>query len=168
MTVSEWYPVRFSVIFEKLYRMSAATWIGDARRLFLNDYCAAGFHRALEEEDNAVHTHLRQLASITLALLVTAGTIRAGDVYVQTNLVTNDQSVTQAQQTDPNLIDPWGVSFSSGSPIWVSNQGAGPVGSGTSTVYKLTGNTSTGPLLTVPIPNQGAPPQVTRMVRRAR
>jgi uncharacterized protein (TIGR03118 family) len=101
----------------------------------------------------------RRFAMMMFALLVSVGTARAGDVYLQTNLVTNDQSVTQAQQTDPNLINPWGVSFSTGSPLWVSNQGAGtgPGANGTanSTVYGLTGNSSSPTLLTVQIPNLG-------------
>ncbi len=101
-----------------------------------------------------MHTFVCRLASITLSLLLAVGTARAGGVYVQTNLVSNNQSVVQAQQTDPNLINPWGVSFSTTSPLWVSNQG-----SGTSTVYKLTGTTSSPTLLTVAIPNSGnAPP----------
>ena len=105
----------------------------------------------------------RRLAMMMLALLVTAGSTRGGDVFIQTNLVTNDQSVTQAQQTDPNLINPWGVSFSTTSPIWVSDQGAGTGpganGAANSTVYSLTGNSSSPPLLTVQIPNLAmAPP----------
>ena len=67
-------------------------------------------------------------------------------VYVQTNLVTNDQNVVRAQQTDRNLINLWGLSFSTVSPLWVSNQG-----SRTATVYQLTGNTSSPTLLTVGI-----------------
>ena len=101
-----------------------------------------------------MHTFVCRVASITFSLLLAVGTTRAGDVYVQTNLVTNDQNVVKAQQTDPNLINPWGFSFSTGSPLWVSNQG-----SGTATVYKLTGNTSSKNLLTVGVPNLGnAPP----------
>jgi uncharacterized protein (TIGR03118 family) len=38
---------------------------------------------------------------------------------------------------DTNLIDPWGVAFSTTSPLWVSNQG-----SGTATFYKVTDTTS--------------------------
>jgi hypothetical protein len=94
-----------------------------------------------------MHTFVCRLASITFSVLFAVGTTRAGDVYVQTNLVTNDQSVVKAQQTDPNLINPWGVSFSTGSPLWVSNQG-----SRTATVYQLTGNTGSPTLLTVGIP----------------
>ena len=37
-----------------------------------------------------MHTLICRLASITLTLLLAAGTARAGDVYVQTNLVSND------------------------------------------------------------------------------
>jgi uncharacterized protein (TIGR03118 family) len=43
--------------------------------------------------------------------------------FTQTNLV-SDGFVT-APTIDPNLINPWGVSFSSTSPFWVSDNGAG-------------------------------------------
>ncbi len=38
-------------------------------------------------------------------------------VFTQTNLVTS--------ATDPDLINPWGISFSSSSPFWVSDNGTG-------------------------------------------
>ena len=100
-----------------------------------------------------MRTFVSRLISASLALLVAAGTARAGAIYVQTNLVTSNQSVVQAQQTDPNLINPWGMAFSTTSPLWVSNQG-----SGNATVYKLTGTSSSPTLLTVPIPNLGGAP----------
>ena len=84
-----------------------------------------------------MRTFVSRLISAGLALLVAAGTARAGAIYVQTNLVTNNQSVVQSEQTDPNLINPWGMAFSTTSPLWVSNQG-----SGDATVYKLTGTSS--------------------------
>jgi uncharacterized protein (TIGR03118 family) len=41
----------------------------------------------------------------------------------QTVFVSN---VSGAQQiTDPNLVDPWGIAFSSGSPAWIANTGTG-------------------------------------------
>jgi uncharacterized protein (TIGR03118 family) len=43
--------------------------------------------------------------------------------FTQTNLV-SDGSIPAAV-TDPNLINPWGVSFSPTSPIWVSDDGTG-------------------------------------------
>ncbi|HEY1942129.1 MAG TPA: TIGR03118 family protein [Roseiarcus sp.] len=46
-----------------------------------------------------------------------------GNRYAQTNLV-SDGSVPAAT-IDPNLINPWGVSFSPTSPYWVSDNGTG-------------------------------------------
>ena len=52
--------------------------------------------------------------------------------YTQTNLVSDQPGV--APTTDPSLVNPWGLSRSSGSPWWVSNNGTG-----TSTLYNGTG-----------------------------
>lgn len=46
-----------------------------------------------------------------------------GQLYNQTNLVSNTSGV--APVTDPDLINPWGVSRGSGSPWWVSDNGTG-------------------------------------------
>jgi uncharacterized protein (TIGR03118 family) len=45
------------------------------------------------------------------------------NAYVQHNLVADLPGV--ADVTDPNLVDPWGVSESSGSPFWISDNGTG-------------------------------------------
>src|SRR5580658_8261011 len=45
------------------------------------------------------------------------------NVYLQHNLVSNVPGL--ADITDPNLIDPWGMSFSATSPFWISNHGKG-------------------------------------------
>jgi len=61
-----------------------------------------------------------------LVLTVTLGVVvpvQAGPTFVQTNLVTNDQTVNAAKITDTNLVNAWGVSHSSGSPFWVSDNG---------------------------------------------
>jgi uncharacterized protein (TIGR03118 family) len=100
-----------------------------------------------------MRTVVGRLVSTSLTLVCAIGTVRGGDIYVQTNLVTSNQSVVAAQQTDTNLINPWGMSFSSSSPLWVSGQG-----SGNATVYRLTGANSSPNLLTVPIPNLGGAP----------
>jgi uncharacterized protein (TIGR03118 family) len=47
----------------------------------------------------------------------------APPTFTQTNLI-SDGSVP-AQQTDPNLINPWGVSYSPTSPFWISDNGTG-------------------------------------------
>ncbi len=41
-------------------------------------------------------------------------------LYLQTNLVSDIQGM--ANFTDPNLKDPWGISFSATSPFWISDQ----------------------------------------------
>jgi uncharacterized protein (TIGR03118 family) len=81
------------------------------------------------------------------------GTARAGEGYVQTNLVTNNQSLVTAQQTDPNLQGTWGLSFSTGSPLWVSNQAGG-----TATLYNLSVTPPTVEGLVVSVANQGGAP----------
>ncbi|MGP0065170.1 MAG: TIGR03118 family protein [Isosphaeraceae bacterium] len=107
-----------------------------------------------------MHKILRRFASITCALVIAAGTARAGDVYVQTNLVSN--GTVPNTVTDSNLIGAWGLSFSTTSPIWISDQAANVNGSGASTVYKVSDTqppSSSGALLTVGVANQGnAPP----------
>src|SRR4029450_11490927 len=69
--------------------------------------------------------HLRSVLAGLFALVVLApGGAVAG--YVQTDLVTS--------ATDPDLINPWGISFSATSPFWVSDNGTGKA-----TLYNSTG-----------------------------
>lgn len=91
------------------------------------------------------------LCATTAAILVSSFPARAGSFAV-TNLVTDDPSINQAQITDPNLVNPWGVSFSPTSPFWVSNNGTG-----TSTLYSVGPATGlvTKQGLTVSIPGEG-------------
>jgi uncharacterized protein (TIGR03118 family) len=72
--------------------------------------------------------------------------------YLQTNLVSDVPGL--AQVTDPNLTNPWGVSFSSTSPFWVSNQGTN-----TSTLYAVTPNSVSAIPLVVGIPTTSSGPQ---------
>ena len=69
-----------------------------------------------------------------LALLLTAAArpAVAGGGYQVTNLVSNTPGV--AAVTDPNLVNPWGISSSSSGPFWVSNNGTN-----TSTLYNTAG-----------------------------
>ncbi len=67
-----------------------------------------------------------------------AGTLRAEEEvadFVQTNLVSDIPGL--ATITDPELVNPWGVSHSSTSPFWSSNQGTN-----TSTLYAVTDKTN--------------------------
>jgi uncharacterized protein (TIGR03118 family) len=79
--------------------------------------------------------------------------------YVQTNLVSDLAGL--ATVTDPNLVNPWGVSFNAtisgfyNSPFWISNQG-----SNSTTVYAVTGSTGvSSELLKVGIPTTAMGPQ---------
>jgi uncharacterized protein (TIGR03118 family) len=84
-----------------------------------------------------------------IALLFSAQSlIVLASPFAQTNLVSNIPGM--AANTDVNLQDPWGISFSATSPIWVSDRGAG-----VSTLYNGVGAPQGGPLIvTVP---PGAP-----------
>jgi uncharacterized protein (TIGR03118 family) len=73
-------------------------------------------------------THWALIVSGSLALVLPA----AGQHYLQTNL-TADQSGAAALM-DTNLVNPWGMSRSSGSPWWISDNGTGK-----STLYDGTG-----------------------------
>ncbi len=44
--------------------------------------------------------------------------------FIETKLVGSDPSV-MAQQTDPNLVNPWGVSHGPGGPLWISDNATG-------------------------------------------
>jgi uncharacterized protein (TIGR03118 family) len=71
---------------------------------------------------------------IVIFLSTTLGSFAARADYVQTNLVSDIPGF--AAITDPLLKNPWGMSFSSTSPFWTSNQGTN-----TSTLYTLAGGT---------------------------
>ncbi|HZQ52727.1 MAG TPA: TIGR03118 family protein [Bryobacteraceae bacterium] len=59
----------------------------------------------------------------TLTLLLVAASPSFADNYSQLNLVSDIPGM--AAVTDPNLKDPWGMSFSPTSPIWVSDRATG-------------------------------------------
>src|SRR5882762_10840736 len=66
-------------------------------------------------------TLLRFTAETALALIM--GTACFGQRYTQTNLVSNADGA--ARVTDPQLINPWGMSRSPSSAWWVSDQKTG-------------------------------------------
>src|SRR5215467_3827180 len=70
--------------------------------------------------------------------------------YVQVNLVSDQAGVAQIQDT--NLVNAWGISFSGGSPFWISDNGTGK-----STLYAVTNGVVTRQGLVVNIPGEGNP-----------
>jgi uncharacterized protein (TIGR03118 family) len=69
---------------------------------------------------------MQKQRSWALVVLVGAGTLcgslQAATVYFQTNLSSDVPGM--AANLDPNLKNPWGMSFNATSPFWVSNQGS--------------------------------------------
>jgi uncharacterized protein (TIGR03118 family) len=65
--------------------------------------------------------------------------------FKQTNLVSDIPGL--AALTDQNLVNSWGVSNLPGSPFWISNQGTG-----TSSLYAVTGRTGVAPANFFPNP----------------
>jgi uncharacterized protein (TIGR03118 family) len=78
-----------------------------------------------------MYTHNRVTLSVLLALTV-CGSLGAATMYFQTNLTSDIPGL--AANTDPNLKNPWGVSFASTSPFWVSDQVTGKA-----TLYNASG-----------------------------
>ncbi len=78
---------------------------------------------------------------------------RADSVFVQTNLVTDDQTVNPAVLTDTNLKNPWGIAYSPASPFWVSDNATG-----VATLYRVDPllNVPTKVALTISIPGDGS------------
>jgi uncharacterized protein (TIGR03118 family) len=70
--------------------------------------------------------------------------------YVQVNLVSDQAGKAQIQDT--NLVNAWGISFSAGSPFWISDNGTGK-----STLYQVTNGVVTRNPLVVNIPGEGNP-----------
>jgi uncharacterized protein (TIGR03118 family) len=104
---------------------------------------------------------MRRLQSVLLGAFVglglTASVANATVLppYSQTNLVSNLALPGVVQ--DPNLQNPWGVSESAASPLWISDQAAG-----VATLYAVNGLTATPaggtPPLVVSIPALPTPP----------
>jgi hypothetical protein len=73
--------------------------------------------------------------AIAIGTLCVGARHAEADDFVQTNLVSDIPGL--AALTDPALLNPWGISHTDTSPIWVSNQGTG-----TATLYTVTASNS--------------------------
>jgi uncharacterized protein (TIGR03118 family) len=83
------------------------------------------------------------LLAVALAAVATVALAAPVGPYYQTNLVSNLPGVALNQ--DPDLQNPWGISSSSGSPFWVSDNGTG-----VSTLYNSFG-VKQGLVVTMPV-----------------
>src|SRR5580692_3993747 len=86
-------------------------------------------------------------ALLSVGFLVTvamsSGLLAQQAGFSQTNLVSNTAGV--ANTTDPQLLNPWGISILPGQDFWIANNN-----SGTSTLYDNQGNKDTGLVVTIP------------------
>src|SRR5260370_28490789 len=109
--------------------------------------------RTTDKGDSKMKTVLRFAVSTALMLIMGANCF--GQHYTQTNLVSNAPGI--APVTDPQLINPWGVSRGSGSPWWISDNATG-----LSTLYNGAGaNQSLIITIPPPHPNNKKTPTVT-------
>ena len=103
------------------------------------------FHMTYNSKSSAARAVL--VFSLSLSLM-------GANRYSQHNLVSDVPGI--ADQTHPNLVNPWGISMSSTSPFWISNNH-----SGTATLYDGQGQSvpSGKPLVVqIPAPQGGKPP----------
>jgi len=83
------------------------------------------------------------LFGLFITLAVPSGLWAQQGGYFQTNLVSNTAGV--ATTTDPQLLNPWGISILPGQDFWIANNN-----SGTSTLYDLNGTKDTALVVTIP------------------
>src|ERR1700691_1024854 len=96
--------------------------------------------------------NLRRRASLTgcvLCLAALPGSLRAANVYVVRNLVSDIPDL--ADYTDPNLKGAWGISEYSASPFWISD-----ADTGLSTLYESNGSVVSSVVVTIPPSKAGA------------
>jgi uncharacterized protein (TIGR03118 family) len=86
--------------------------------------------------------HYIKIGLLSLAAAMFTATSARADTYSWTNFQSDIAGV--AQHTDPNLVNPWGMSVGATGVIWVSNNGTG-----TSTLYNQDGTANS---LVVEIP----------------
>jgi uncharacterized protein (TIGR03118 family) len=110
------------------------------------------------------------LAALALTFILLAASTALAQHYTRTDLTTDTSSTSpSAPNIDPNLVNPWGMSRSSGGPWWISDNGTSvstlydalgvpkslvvsipgpdgqPGGTPTGTVYNYTGAFEVGP-----------------------
>jgi uncharacterized protein (TIGR03118 family) len=95
------------------------------------------------------------LLCVVALVALSVGTASAASVsgYEQQNLVSDIAGI--AKVTEPNLVNPWGITFGPTTPFWISNNGAG-----VSTLYNGSGSPlPVGSPLIVTIPAAHASPK---------
>jgi len=84
------------------------------------------------------------LFGVVMTLAISSGLEAQQTGYFQTNLVSSTAGA--ATTTDPQLVNPWGISFRPGQDFWIANNK-----SGTSTLYDDNGNKDSALVVTIPV-----------------
>jgi uncharacterized protein (TIGR03118 family) len=105
-----------------------------------------------------IEKSFRRMVLVVAAMVLVAASAQkvladgTSNNFTQTNLVSDLPGL--AKTTDPDLVNPWGVSFSNASPFWVSDNGTG-----LATLYNGAGD-KLGLVVTVPPPGAAPTGQV--------
>jgi len=97
------------------------------------------------------------ISLLAAGAIVGAAAPAQADFILQTNLVTDDntfltsQGYMPAANVDPNLINPWGISYGPATPFWVSDNG-----SGFTTLYHASGVQASPPSPVIVAPPGGS------------
>jgi uncharacterized protein (TIGR03118 family) len=83
------------------------------------------------------------LFGLLMTFVIPSGLWAQQGGYFQTNMVSNTAGF--ATTTDPQLLNPWGISILPGQDFWIANNN-----SGTSTLYDLNGTKDTALVVTIP------------------
>src|ERR1700758_4898498 len=92
----------------------------------------------------SIHASIKTALIVSAALLVSAAFAQAA-TFDWDNFQSDIHGV--AKQTDPNLVNPWGMALAPSGPVWVNDNGTGAA-----TVYNQDGT---------PVPNATNPLVVT-------
>jgi uncharacterized protein (TIGR03118 family) len=87
------------------------------------------------------------VAAVTLSFILLAASNGLAQHYQRTDLTADNSSTSPAPNIDPNLVNPWGMARSSGSPWWISDNGTS-----LSTLYDSTGLPKS-LVVSIPAPN---------------
>ncbi len=87
------------------------------------------------------------LAAIVFTTVLLTASNAVAQHFTRTDLTANNANVGNVANIDPNLVNAWGVSRSSGSPWWVSDNGTG-----LATLYNAAGMPQS-LVVTIPLPN---------------
>lgn len=93
------------------------------------------------------------IAGVIAALALTIASPTFAGSYQRNNLVSD---IAGANQTDPNLVNPWGISANPTGPFWISDNGTG-----LASVYSISGASVINPLVVTLPPPPGSPAGTT-------